>query len=173
VVAGFAGALAEVIVVLLVTHVAIVTAPLGFENSGEAGAAVGILGVAQPALAGALALVWGRLLRLDPGEPRPGTCQILPWMAMLGLGGMVLSCGAFAAWSLLDGTTALLVNTKLIAGTAWMTNAGAWWPGLFAAMLALTLVAAACAPGMTPAAEGKVPHVPSTGDRNASPASAP
>jgi hypothetical protein len=65
--AGFAGALAEVIVVLLVTHVAVVTAPLGFENSGEAGAAIGILGVAQPALAGALALVWGRLLRVRPG----------------------------------------------------------------------------------------------------------
>jgi hypothetical protein len=92
---------------------------------------------------------------------------------VLGLGGMVLSCGAFAAWSLRDGSTPLLVNTRLIAGTAWITNVGAWWPGLFAAMLALTLVAAACAPGMTPTAEGKVQLVPSTGDRTASPANAP
>jgi len=61
---------------------------------------------------------------------------------MIGLSGMVLGCGAFAAWSLQDGPTAMVVNTRLIAGTAWMTNAGAWWPGLFAAMLALTLVVA-------------------------------
>ncbi len=45
--AGFAGVLAELLVVFLVTHVAMVTAPLGFENSGEAGAAIGILGAAQ------------------------------------------------------------------------------------------------------------------------------
>jgi hypothetical protein len=57
----------------------------------------------------------------------------------------------------------MVVNTRLIAGTAWMTNAGAWWPGLFAAMLALTLVAAGCAPGMAPAPEGEVPQVPSAG----------
>jgi hypothetical protein len=88
VVTGFAGALAEVIVVLLVTHVAIVTAPLGFENSGEAGAAIGILSVAQPTLAGALALVWGRLLRVNPGEPPPSTRRIRPWRA----------CSASVAW---------------------------------------------------------------------------
>jgi hypothetical protein len=171
--AGFAGALAEVLVVLLVTHIAVVTAPLGFENSGEAGVAIGILGVAQPALVGALALVWARLLRASPGKPRPSTRRIRPWRAMLGLGGMVLSCGAFAAWSLRAGTTSLLVNTRLIAGTAWITNVGAWWPGLFAALLALTLVAAACAPGMTSTAGSKIPLVPSAGDRTASPASAP
>jgi hypothetical protein len=170
---GFAGAVAEVIVVLLLTHVAIVTAPLGFENSGEAGAAIGILGVAQPALAGALALVWGRLLRVSPGGPRPGAHRIRPWRAILGLGGMVLSCAAVAAWSLRDETIGLLVNTRLIAGTASITNAGAWWPGLFAAMLALTLVAAACAPGMTSTADGTIPRVPPAGDRTASPASAP
>ncbi len=172
-VTGFAGAFGELIVVLLVTHVAIVAAPLGFENSGEGGAAIAILGVAQPALAGALALAWGRLLRVSPGEPRPSTHRIRPWTAMLGLGGMVLSCGAFAAWSLQDGTTPLRVSTRLIAGTAWITNVGAWWPGLFAAMLALTLVAAACAPGMISTAGSKVPLMPSTSDRNTSPAGAP
>ena len=147
VVAGVAGALAELAVVLLVTHVAIVTAPLGFENSGEAGAAIGILAAAQPALAGALALAWGRLLRVIPGQPQPARHPIGVRRAVFGLGGMVLSCVAFAAWSLRDGTT-LLVHARLIAGTAVITNAGAWWPGLFAAMAALTLVAAACAPGL-------------------------
>lgn len=145
--AGVTGALAEVAVVLLVTHVAIVTAPLGFENSGEAGAAIGILAAAQPALAGALALAWGRLLRTGHGAPRPTRHRILVWRTISGLGGMVLTCAAFAAWSLRDGT-ALLVHTRLIAGTASIANAGAWWPGLFAAMAALTLVAAACAPGL-------------------------
>jgi hypothetical protein len=154
-----------VIVVLLVTHVAIVTAPLGFENSGEAGTAIVVLAVAQPALACALAVMWDRFLRLRPGTPRPGTHRGRPWAAVIGLSGMVLSCGAFAAWSLQDGPAPMVINTGLIAGTAWMTNAGAWWPGLFAAMLALTLVAAGCAPGMAPAPEGEVPQVPSAGGR--------
>ena len=172
VVAGFAGALAEVIVVLLVTHRAIVTAPLGFENSGEAGVAIGILAAAQPALAGVLALVWGRLLQVSPGEPGSGMHRIRARRVISGLGGMALTCVAFAAWSLRDGTT-LLVHTGLIAGTALITNVGAWWPGLFAAMVALTLVAAACAPGLAATAEGKVPRAPSTSDRTASAASAP
>jgi hypothetical protein len=171
VVAGVAGVLAEVIVVFLVTHVAVVIAPLGFENSGEAGAAIGILAAAQPVLAGGLALVWGRLLRRGPGEPRPGTRRFHRWRAVSGLGGMLVGCGAFAAWSLQDGTT-LLVHTRLIAGTATIANAGAWWPGLFAAMVALTLVAAACAPGLAATDGGSVPCVPSPGDRTASPAGA-
>jgi hypothetical protein len=168
-VTGLAGVVAEVIVVLLVTHVAIATAPLGFENSGEAGAAIAALGAAQPLLAGALALLWGRFLRVSP---RPSTHRTQPWRAMLGLGGMALNCAAFAAWSLRDGT-AMLVHTRLIAGTALITNAGAWWPGLFAAMVALTLVAAACAPGMTATAAGKVRPAPSGSDRTASVANAP
>jgi hypothetical protein len=169
---GVAGAAAEVIAVFLVTHMAVVTAPLGFENSGEAGAAIGILAAAQPVLAGALALAWGRLLRSGPGEPRPGARRSHPWRAIAGLGGMVLGCGAFAAWSLQDETT-LLVHTRLIAGTAVIANAGAWWPGLFAAMVTLMLVAAACAPGLAATAGGSVPCLPSPGDRTASPAGAP
>jgi len=163
VVAGFAGALAEVIVILLVTHLAIVAAPLGFENSGEAGVAIGILALAQPALAGALALVWVRLLHVSPREPGSGMHQIRAWRVISGPPRMALTSVAFAAWSLRDGTT-LLVHTRLIAGTALITNVGAWWPGLFAAMVALTLVAAACAPGLATTAEGKVPRAPSTSD---------
>lgn len=95
-----AGAVAEVLVAYLVTHVAIVTAPLGFEYSGETAAPILILGVTHLAHVGALALVWGRLLRLSPGQPRPNARRIRSWTAVLGLGGMVLGCGAFAAWSL-------------------------------------------------------------------------
>ena len=168
-----AGAVAEVLVVRLVTHIAIVTAPLGFEYSGETAAPILILGVAQLALAGALALVWAGLLRLSPGQPRPKAQRIRSWTAVLGLGGMVLGCGAFAAWSLRAGTIPLVVNTKLIGGPAWVTNVGAWWPGLFAAMVALLLAAAVCAPGMTSATGGKVPWVPSASDHTASPASTP
>ena len=171
--AGVAGAVAEVVVVLVVTHVAIVTAPLGFEYSGEAAAPVAILGVAQLALIGALALVGDRLLRLSPGEPPPGAHRNRPWRAVLAVGGMVLSCGAFAAWSFGDGTIGVVVNTRLIAGTARIINVGAWWPGLLAAMLVLILVAAACAPGMTSTPEGRMPPTPSTSDRSASPLTAP
>ena len=60
---------------------------------------------------------------------------------------MALTCTAFGAWSLQDGTR-LIVNTIVIAGTSAMTNAGAWWPGLFAAVAALTLVAITGAPGI-------------------------
>jgi hypothetical protein len=172
VLAGLAGVVAEVIIVLLVTHQAIVTAPLGFENSGEQRVPIGILAAAQPVLAGVLAFVWGRLLRVSPGEPRPGTHRIHAWRGMAGLGGMVLTCAAFAAWSIRDGN-ALLVHTRLIAGSALIANSGAWWPGLFAAMVALTLVAAACAPGLTAAAAGGDPRAPSTRGRAAAPASAP
>ena len=168
-----AGAVAEVLVVYLVTHVALVTAPLGFEYSGETAAPILILGVAHLALVGALALVWGRLLRLSLGQPGPDARPIRSWTAVLGLGGMVLGCGACAAWSLRAGTIPVVVSTRLIGGPAWVTNVGAWWPGLFAAMAALLLAAAVCAPGMTPATGGKVPRVPSTSDHTASPASAP
>ena len=168
-----AGAVVEVLVVYLVTHIAIVTAPLGFEYSGETAAPILILGVAHLALVGALALVLGGLLRLSPGQPRPNAGRIRPWTAVLGLGGMVVGCGAFAAWSLRAGTIPLVVNTRLIGGPAWVTNAGAWWPGLFAAMVALLLAAAVCAPGMTSTTDGKVPRVPSASDHTASPASAP
>jgi hypothetical protein len=167
-----AGAVAEVLIVYLVTHVAIVTAPLGL-YSGEAGAAIGILGVAQLALVGALALVGGGLLRLSVGQPRPSARRIRSWTAVLGLGGMALGCGAFAAWSLRAGTIPLVVNTRLIGGPAWVTNVGAWWPGLFAAMAALLLAAAVCAPGLISPAEGTAPRVPSPNDRTASPANAP
>jgi hypothetical protein len=104
VVAGLAGVLAEMIVVLLVTHVAIVNAPLGFENSGEEGLAIAVLAAVQPVLAGALAVAWWRILRVGPGEPRPGARRARAWRAIACLGGMVLTCAAFAAWSIRRGT---------------------------------------------------------------------
>jgi hypothetical protein len=171
--AGFAGVLAELLVVFVVTHVAMVTAGPGFEYSGEAGTAIGTLGVAQLALGVALALAWGRLLRLSPAERRPAMHRIRPWAAIVGLAGMVLGSGAFAAWSLQAGTTPLVVNARLIAGAPLVTNVGAWWPGLFAAMVALTLLAAAGAPGMTSRAEGTVPRPPSASGHAASAAVAP
>jgi hypothetical protein len=147
--ACLAGVLAEMIVVLLVTHVAIVTAPLGFENSGEVGAAIAVLGVAQVPLAGALALAWARLCFGGASDSGRAAHLIRPGIAILGLGGMLLSCAAFAAWSLHDGAVGVLVSARLIAGTPRIANVGAWWPGLFAAMVVLTVVAAACAPGVT------------------------
>ena len=170
---GLAGVLAEMIVVLLVTHVAIVAAPLGFEYSGEVGAAIAVLGVAQLPLAGALALAWARLRSDSAAESEPAAHLFRPRSAIPGLGGMVLSCAAFAAWSLHDGTVGVLVDATLIAGTARITNVGAWWPGLFAAMVVLTLVAAACAPGVTSRAVRKVPRAPSASEDAASPVSAP
>jgi len=171
--ACLAGVLAEMIVVLLVTHVAIVTAPLGFENSGEVGAAIAVLGVAQLPLAGTLALAWARLGFGGASDSGPATHLFRRGIAILGLGGMLLSCAAFAAWSLHDGAVGVLVNARLIAGTARITNVGAWWPGLFAAMVVLTLVAAACAPGVTSKAVRKVPRPPSASENAASPVRAP
>jgi hypothetical protein len=167
--AGVTAVLAEVIVVFLVTREAIATAPAG-EYSGESGACIAILGVAQLALAVTLALGWARLLGVSPATGRPSAHQTRPWAAIAGIGGMVVGCGAFAGWSLQDGTGPLAaVNARLIAGTPWITNVGAWWPGLFAAMVALTLLAAAAAPGLTSTAEGMVPPPPSASDYAASP----
>jgi hypothetical protein len=60
---------------------------------------------------------------------------------------MTATCVALAVWSLKDGTV-LVVDTSVIAGKSSVTNVGAWWPGLFAAMVALTVVAVAGAPGV-------------------------
>jgi len=147
VLAGCVGAAAEVALVNAVTDHAVSTAPLGYNNSGEGGLAIAVLAVVQPALVGALALAWHLLV--------PGSRKALGHRAhgpvtmsrLVGLAGMVITCVAFAAWSISDGTT-LIVNTSLIAGAARMTNVGAWWPALFAAMSALAVVALACAPGV-------------------------
>jgi len=171
--AGLAGVLAEMIVVLLITHIAIVADPLGFEYSGEVAVAIAALGAAQLPLAGALALAWARLPFGSASESGPPAHPWRPGNVILGLGGMVLSCTAFAAWSLRDGVVGVVVNARLIAGTARITNVGAWWPGLFAAMVVLTLVAAACAPGVTSRAVRKVPRAPSASEDAASPVPAP
>jgi hypothetical protein len=167
--AGLAGILAEVVVILVVTHVAIVMAPLGAENSGEIGAAIAVLGVLQLPLAVGLAVAWRRLRIVGAGESEPATHRFSPVRAILGLGGMVLSCAAFAVWSLRNGPPGVVINAQLIAGTPHLVNVGAWWPGLFAAMVALILLAAASAPGVTSRAVRRVPRAPSASDSAASP----
>jgi hypothetical protein len=71
---------------------------------------------------------------------------------------MVVCSTAFALWSIYDGT-ALVVNASLIAGVSWVTNVGAWWPGLFAAMVALTIVAAVWSPAFLRSIEDELSSV--------------
>lgn len=128
---------AELLLLLLVTRHAIATAPYGVD-SGEGAAAIATLGLAQVVLVAMLMPLAGRSTRLVSlrGRSPHGRLQ---WFGLLGLVGMVITCGAFAAWSLHDGTT-LIVSTSLIAGQPRMTNVGAWWPGLFAAMATLVVI---------------------------------
>lgn len=154
------GAAGELLVVLLVTHQAITTARYGVD-SGEGTGAIVALVLAQLVLVGFLRLFVGRFARPGP-ERRRGWRGRVRWSGLLGIVGMIVTCGAFAAWSLYDGTT-LIVSTSLIAGEPTMTNVGAWWPGLFAAMVTLTVVALACAPGIIWRTEsGAEPVVPAT-----------
>jgi|GEM_PF-3238326 hypothetical protein len=170
VLAGCAGVLVEFVLVHLVTDHAMATAPLGFNNSGEGAAAIAVLAVAQPVLVGFLVLAWSRLLPTVGPEHARARRRRWSWFGPLGLVGMVITCGAFAAWSLRDGTT-LIVNTTIIAGRSGVANVGAWWPGLFAAMAALTVVALACAPGIVLRTEGGAePVVPSMSDERKAPA---
>jgi hypothetical protein len=145
------GTAGEIVLAHLLTGHAVATAPLGFNNSGEAATAIVALAISQLALVGALSLVLGPVLATGSGRAhrlrdRPS------WSRLSGPAGMVLACGAFAGWSLCDGT-ALIVNTSLIAGKSSITNVGAWWPGLFAAMVVLTVVALVCTPGIPPSAD--------------------
>ncbi len=141
------GAAGELLLVLLVTRHAISTAPFG-ADSGEAAVPIAELGLAQVLFVGVLAALVSRILRFAPAHDRGSH-----WSGFLGPAGMALTCTAFALWSLQDGTR-LIVNTTVIAGTPAMTNSGAWWPGLFAAMCALTIVAVVCAPGIGRRADG-------------------
>ena len=153
------GAVADLVLVHLVTDHTMATAPLGYNNSGEGAVAIVALGVAQPVLVGALALVLGRLLPSVPPERVPRARQRLSWSDLGSLAGMVLACGAFAAWSLNNGTT-LIVDTSLIAGRSAVTNVGAWWPGLFAAMATLAIVAVACTRDVISRGDGRSEPVP-------------
>jgi hypothetical protein len=156
-----------VAIVIIVTHLAIATAPLGVW-SGEGAMAVAVLAVAQVVLVAFLAPFVGRFFRFVPQHDR-GAPAGLQWSGPLGLVGMVVTCVAFAAWSLHDGN-ALIVNTALIAGRSEITNVGAWWPGLFAAMAALTVVAITCAPGISWRAKGGAePVPPSMSDEHTAP----
>jgi hypothetical protein len=135
----------EVGLLLVVTHHAISTPPEGFENSGELFVPIATLAVVQFVAVAILARGFGRLFPVVRRERSHGSFR---WSGILGLAGMVITCGAFAFWSVSDGTT-LVVNTNLISGVDWTTNVGAWWPGLFAGMAALAIVALACAPSIT------------------------
>jgi len=148
---GCAAALAEVLLVLLVTRHAMETAPMGFDLSREAWTAIALLAAAQPVLVGALAVAWSGFQRTEPSRSR----RSRPWSMLLCLVGMALTVAAFAAWSITDGNF-LVVNTTFISGIAWVTNSGAWWPGLFAAMAALMVVAVAAAPGIAGRGDGLV-----------------
>jgi len=142
-----AGMFFELGLVYLVTAHSMATAPLGFNNSGEAGPAIAVLGFVQFGLVGALALPLSRLvpeLGHEGALPRQQRCV---WSGLLSSVGMTATCVALAVWSLKDGTV-LVVDTSVIAGKSTVTNVGAWWPGLFAAMVALTVVAVAGVPGV-------------------------
>jgi len=155
------GAAGELLLVLLVTHRSIVTARYGVD-SGEGAGAIEILILAQVILVVVLRLFLGRSALLGP-ERRRGWGGRFRWSGLLGIVGTVITCGAFAAWSLYDGTT-LIVSAGLIAGEPIMTNVGAWWPGLFAAMATLMVVTVACAPGLWRAERGAEPVAPSASE---------
>lgn len=140
------GAATELSCLRVATDYSMATARLGFNNAGEGAVAIATLVLVQFGLVVALVPAWGRstpTVRLV--EVRKERSR-LSWVGVSGLAGMVTTCGAFVAWSLRDGTT-LIVDTSLIAGKSAVVNVGAWWPGLFAAMAALTVMALVCAPG--------------------------
>ena len=103
--------------------------------------AIAVLGVAQPVLVGAVALVSSAFPELRP-EHFPARRR-RSWFGLLGLVGMVITCGAFAAW---------MVNTLVVQGRWW--NVGPKWPGLLIAMAVLTVTAVVCAPGVIWRADG-------------------
>ncbi len=156
-------AAAEVVLVHVITDHSMTTAPLGSENSGEGACAIALLSIAQPVLVAALALMWSRWATTVRPEQGPVRRSHRSRSGLLALVGMVVTCGAFAAWSLYDRTT-LIVNTNLIASRV-VTNVGAWWPGVFAAMACLVVVAVVCAPGVIERAGSA--HEPATGPAKA------
>lgn len=103
--------------------------------------AIAVLGVAQPVLVGAVAPVSSAFPELRP-EHFPARRR-RSWFGLLGLVGMVITCGAFAAW---------MVNTLVVQGRWW--NVGPKWPGLLIAMAVLTVTAVVCAPGVIWRADG-------------------
>jgi hypothetical protein len=93
-----------------------------------AASVIAVLVVAQPVLVGAVALASSA----SPGV-RPEHFPVKrrrSWFGLLGLVGMVITCGAMAAW---------MVNVL------WLP---ARWPGVLIAMAILTGTAVVCAPGI-------------------------
>ena len=105
-----------------------------------AASVIAVLVVAQPVLVGAVALASSafpgvRSEHLSQGRRRS-------WFALLGLVGMVITCGTMAAW---------MVNVLVVSG-GWLP---ARWPGVLIAMAVLTGTAVVCAPGIIRRAEGR------------------
>ena len=126
-------ALMELVLVLRVTQppVAAVSALFG----GRLGTPVLEIAVAQPLLVGVVALAWSRLSPAPHFEYDPATRR--SWFGLLGISGMVVTSGAFAAW---------LINTIVVSGRPW--NVGTRFQGLLLAMVVLAAMALVCAPGI-------------------------
>jgi hypothetical protein len=105
-----------------------------------AASVIAVLVVAQPVLVGAVALASSAFPGVRPEHLSEGRHR--SWLALLGLVGMVITCGAMAAW---------MVNV-LVVSRGWLP---ARWPGELIAMAVLTGIAVVCAPGIIRRAEGR------------------
>ncbi len=150
------GAVIDLGLAAIVTRDAIASAPKGV-YSGEGVAAIAILAVAQVGIVG-LALLISQVLQNQTGvsHPRP---RVSDWVRSFSTGGMALTCLSFAAWALVSGH-GLSVSPTWITGRPFMTNTGAWWPGLFSAMAMLYLIVFFSAPGLPSTADSSRADLP-------------
>jgi hypothetical protein len=102
--------------------------------------AIAVLGVAQPVLVGAVALVSSAFPGVRSEHLSEG--RLRSRFALLGLVGMAITCGAMAAW---------MVNV-LVVSSGWMP---ARWPGVLISMAVLMGTAVVCAPGIIRRAESR------------------
>lgn len=159
-VAACVGVTVEFLLLHVVTAHELAIAP-SFD-SGEGTLAIAVLAIGQPVLVAALALLCNRLLPERRPERLHSTLRPSAWIGTLGIIGMVLTCGAMLFWGDRNGTL-LVIHPSFLGAVKGSRNFGAWWPGLFAAMAALTVVALACAPGIIWRADrGAEPVVPPT-----------
>ena len=167
-VATCVGIAVEFLLLHFVTAHELAIAP--YFQSGEGTVAIAVLAVGQPVLVGALALLCCRLLPVRRLERHRRTLRPSAWIGMLGIVGMAASCGAVLFWGDRNGTL-FFVHPSFLGAIKGSRNFGAWWPGLFAAMAALTVVAVACAPGFIWRADrGAEPVVPSMSAESVGPA---
>ena len=161
VVVACAGVTVEFLLLRFVTAHELAIAP--YFDSGEGTLAIAVLAIGQPVLVAALALLCNRLLPERRPERHHSTLRPSAWIGMLGIIGMALTCGAMLFSGDRNGTL-LVIHPSFLGAVKGSRNFGAWWPGLFVAMAALTVVALACAPGIIWRADrGAEPVVPPTG----------